>query len=94
MFLAIAGKIVIGIEILLLLAWAYSMFLKPNGTDPAGQGIAAGMLMGFAAYIAIQVFLLLSGKTWAAVMLLIMAAIPICIVTVMLMKEYQANRGR
>lgn len=91
MGLLIAGKIAIALEVILLLIWAYSIFLKPNGTDPAGQGIAVVFLLGLAAYIAIGVFLLLYGRVWSQVLVLVMAAIPLAIVVIGLMKEYGKN---
>jgi hypothetical protein len=93
MILFIAGKIVIGIQIILLLVWVYSLFGSPNGTDPAGQGTAFTLLIGFASYIAVGVFLLLTKRTWPMISVLIMAAIPITIVVSMWIKEWQ-NRER
>lgn len=36
----IAGFTIILLEIVLLLIWVYSIFIKPNGTDPAGKEMA------------------------------------------------------
>lgn len=88
MILYTVCKIAIAIQVLLLVAWAYSL-LRPNGTDPAGQGIAIGLLLGMAVYIVGGVMLVRTGKTWAMVVSLIMAAIPIIIVATMLAKEVQ-----
>ena len=88
MILFNAGVVAIALQIILLLIWAYSIFLKPNGTDPAGQGIAMGFLLGLAGYIALAILLLLSRKTWCMVLVLVMAAIPLAIVIIGLVKEY------
>ncbi|MCG2613386.1 hypothetical protein LZZ85_03805 [Terrimonas sp. NA20] len=87
MILFIAGQIAIGIQVILLLVWAYSMFGSTNGTDPAGQGTAFTLLIGFASYIAIAIFLLLTKKTGPMVGALAMSALPITIVIVMWLKE-------
>ena len=87
MILFIAGEVVITIQIILLLIWAYSLFGSPNGTDAAGGGIAFTLLIGFASYIVIAVFLLLTKKTWPMIGVLIMAILPISIVVVMWLKN-------
>lgn len=87
MILYIAGEIVIAIQVILLLVWAYSMFGSPNGTDPAGEGIAFTLLIGFASYIVIAVFLLLTKRTWPMISVLLMAVLPISIVAVMWLKN-------
>ncbi|MET0465482.1 MAG: hypothetical protein ABW007_20145 [Chitinophagaceae bacterium] len=91
MILFIAGQIAIGIQIILLLAWAYSMFGPANGTDPAGQGTAFTLLIGFASYIAIAIFLLVTRRTGPMIGVLIMAAIPITITITMWAKERQRS---
>ena len=87
MILLIAGKIVIGLQIILLLVWVYSIFLSPNGTDPAGEGTAIVLLLGMAAYIAIGIGLLMTGKTWALILVLVMAALPLGIAVTELVKN-------
>lgn len=94
MILLIAGKIVIGLQIVLLLIWAYSIFLTPNGTDPAGGGTAIVLLLGMAAYIATGVALLMSGKTWALVIVLVMAALPLGIAINELVKNYRSDQAQ
>jgi len=88
MSLFIAGMVAIALEVILLLIWAYSIFLKPNGTDPAGQGTAIVFLLALAGYIVAGVLLLLSKKFWPMVLVLVMAAIPLGIVIIGLVKEY------
>lgn len=92
MLLYTIGKFAIGLQIILLLVWAYSLFAQPNGTDPAGAGTAMVLLLGFAGYIAVGLFLLLTKKFWPQIIVLVMAAIPMIIVTTMLLQEW-ANRG-
>lgn len=92
MNLFIAGKIAIALELILLLVWAYSIFLKPNGTDPAGKGIAVVFLLCLAGYIAAGILLLLSKRFWPMVLVLVMAAIPLAIVIIGLIKEYGSAR--
>jgi hypothetical protein len=87
-----AGQIAIALEIILLLVWAYHIFLKPNGTDPAGKGIAMLFLLGLAGYIAGSTVLLLLRKTWSIWLVLIMAAIPLAIVIIGLWKEYGTKK--
>ncbi len=87
MILYIAGKIAIAIQVILLLAWAYNLFGSVNTTDPAGEGIAFTLLIGFASYIVIAVFLLLTKKAWPMVGVLVMAIIPVSIFIVMWLKN-------
>ncbi|MBO9659429.1 MAG: hypothetical protein J7527_11445 [Chitinophagaceae bacterium] len=92
MILFIAGEIVIAIQIVLLLVWAYSLFGSPNGTDAAGEGIAFTLLIGFASYIVIAVFLLLTKRTWPMIGVLLMAVLPISIVLIMWLKNAKQKR--
>lgn len=94
MLLYTIGKIAIALQIILLAAWAYSLLIKTNGTDPAGKGTAMVLLLGFAGYIAIGVLLLLTKRFWPNIIMLIMAAIPIIIIVSMLVQEYGANADR
>lgn len=91
MMLYTIGKIAIGLQIILLLVWAYSLLIMPNGTDAAGKGTAMVLLLGFGGYIAIGVLLLLTKKFWPQIIMLVMAAIPLVIIITMLVKEFAAN---
>ncbi|MEI9943330.1 MAG: hypothetical protein WDN26_03845 [Chitinophagaceae bacterium] len=84
----IAGWICIALEILLLLIWVYSIFFTTNGTDPAGRGTATVFVIGLCIYIAASILLLLMGKTWSVVLVLVMAGIPLAIVCIGLGKKY------
>jgi len=90
----IAGCIVIILEIILLLIWAYNIFLSPNGTDPAGKGLAMVFLFGLIGYIGAGILLLLLRQTWSALLVLIMAAIPLGIVIIGLWKQYGTARKK
>jgi hypothetical protein len=90
----IIGCIAITLEIILLLIWIYQIFLSPNGTDPAGQGIAMVFLLGLIAYIAGGIALLLLRQTWSMLLVLIMAAIPLGIVGIGLWKQYGTGRKK
>lgn len=92
MVLYTIGKIAIALQIILLLVWAYSLLIRPNGTDPAGEGTAMVLLLGFAGYIAIGILMLLTKRFWPTVLMLVMAAIPLVIVTSMLLQEL-SNKG-
>lgn len=88
------GKIAIALQIVLLLVWAYSLLIMPNGTDPAGRGTAMVILLGFAGYIAVGVLLLLTKKLWPQIIVLVMAVIPLTIIITMLVKEFAANADK
>lgn len=92
MVLFTIGKIAIGVQIILLLVWTYSLFIRPNGTDPAGEGTAIVLLLGFAGYIAIGVLMLLTKRFWPMVLMLMMATVPVIIITSMLLQEW-SNKG-
>ena len=94
MLLYTIGKVAIGLQIILLLVWAYSLLILPNGTDPAGRGTAMVLLLGFAGYIAVGVLLLLTKKMWPQIIVLVLAAIPITIIITMLVKEAAANADK
>ena len=83
-----AGWIAIGLEIVLLLIWIYSIFFQPNGTDPAGKGTAMVFVIGLGIYIAGSALLLQMGRTWSVVLALVMAGIPLAIVVIGLWKKY------
>lgn len=93
MNLLIAGKVAIALQIILLLIWAYSIFLSPNGTDPAGRGIAMVFLLGLVGYIVLGIFFLRLQKKWSLILVLVMAAIPLFIVIIGLIKEYGHRRS-
>ena len=91
--MVIAGWIVVLLEIVLLLIWFYSIFIKSNGTDPAGKGIAIVFLLGLIAYIIGGILLIWIGKAWSLILVLVMGAIPLGIVLIGLWKQY-GNRKR
>lgn len=89
-----AGYIVISLEIVLLLIWFYSIFIKTNGTDPAGKGMAIVFLLGLILYIVAGIVLVWIGKTWSLVLVLIMGAIPLGIVLIGLWKQYGNRKSQ
>ena len=91
--MVIAGWTVVFLEIVLLLIWIYSIFIKPNGTDPAGKGMAIVFLLGLIAYIIAGAALVWIGKSWSLVLVLLMGAIPLGIVLIGLWKQY-GNRKK
>lgn len=84
----IAGWIAIALELLLLLIWIYSIFFKPNGTDPAGRGIAMGFVLALCIYIGVGILFMFLQKTWSMILTLVMAAIPLAVVVIGLWKHY------
>ncbi|HEX2533408.1 MAG TPA: hypothetical protein VHK69_06715 [Chitinophagaceae bacterium] len=87
MYLFYAGTAAIGIQSLLLLVWAYHLLLKPNGTDPAGGGIALFILLIAAGYIAVQAVLLSTGKFWPSVAVLALFALPVALLVRMYLRS-------
>lgn len=92
--MVIACWTVIFLEIVLLLIWFYSIFIKPNGTDPAGKGIAIVFLLGLIAYIIGGILLVWIGNTWALILVLVMGAIPLAIVLIGLWKQYGNRKSQ
>ena len=92
--MVIASWTVICLEAVLLLIWVYSIFIKPNGTDPAGKGIAIVFLLGLIAYIIAGVFLVWIGKNWSLILVLVMGAIPLGIVLIGLWKQYGQRKNQ
>ena len=92
--MVIAGWTVIFLEILLLIIWVYSIFIKQNGTDPAGKGIAIVFLLGLIAYIIGGILLIWVGRNWSLILVLIMGAIPLGIVLIGLWKQYGNRKNQ
>ena len=92
--MVIAGWTVIALEILLLIIWVYSIFIKPNGTDPAGKGIAIVFLLGLITYVIVGIVLIGLGKNWSLILALVMGAIPLWIVLVGLWKQYGHRKNQ
>ena len=92
--MVIASWTVICLEAVLLLIWVYSIFIKPNGTDPAGKGIAIVFLLGLIAYIIGGILLVWIGKTWSLILVLVMGAIPLAIVLIGLWKQYGNRKSQ
>lgn len=88
----LAGWIAIALEIILLLIWINSIFFTRNGTDAAGRGIAMVFVLLLSAYIGGGVLLMLTHRAWAIVTVLIMAAIPLTIVIIGLVKHYGSSK--
>jgi hypothetical protein len=87
----ITAWVAIILEIVLLLIWVYSIFFQPNGTDPAGRGMAMVFVIGLCAYIGGGILLLLLQRTWSTVIVLVMACLPLAIVAIGLVKHYAGN---
>jgi hypothetical protein len=87
----IAVWIVIVLEIILLLIWAYQLFFSSNATDPAGSGIAQFLVILSAGYIGLGIYFMTLQKNWATVVALIMGLIPIAAVGYMLIKNYSSR---
>jgi hypothetical protein len=81
------GVITISLDIFLLLIWGYNMFLRPNGTDPAGSGIALGLLLACALYFAGAILLIRTEKNGLMVLALGMAVMPMLLLGNMILKE-------
>ena len=92
--MVIAGSIIIFLEVVLLLIWVYSIFIKPNGTDPAGKGMAIVFLLGLIVYIIAGVLLVWIGKGWSLVLVLVMGAIPLGIVLIGLWKQHGHRKSK
>jgi hypothetical protein len=92
--MVIAGWTVIFLEILLLIIWTYSIFIKPNGTDPAGKGIAIVFLLGLIACIIGGILLIWVGRNWSLILVLIMGAIPLGMVLIGLWKQYGNRKNQ
>ena len=87
-----AGWIAILLEIILLITWIYNIFFKPNGTDPAGKGLAIAFVLGLILYIAIGIVLMLVQRTWSIVLVLMMASVPVVIVLIGVSRQYPTKR--
>lgn len=83
-----AGWIIIILEITLLLVWIYSIFLKKNGTDPAGKGIAIVFLLGLIFYVIAGIVLMLVGRGWSIILVFLMGLLPLGFVIMGLWKQY------
>ena len=88
MNLFIAGWTAVVLEIILLLIWIYSVFFTRNGTDPAGKGLATVFIIGLGIYIAAGVVLMLLQRSWSIILVLVMAAVPLALVIIGLLKKY------
>jgi hypothetical protein len=88
-----AGWLAIVLEVVLLLIWVYSVFGPGNGTDPAGRGMAQVFLLGLLAYIAAGVVLMLVKDVRCTVAVLVMAAVPLTLVVIGLVKYYSSSRN-
>ena len=92
--MVIASWIVIILEIFLLLVWVYSIFIKPNGTDPAGRGTAMVFVIGLVLYIVAGMALVWAGKTWSYILAIVMGVVPMYFVAKGLWKEYGPSRKK
>jgi glucan phosphoethanolaminetransferase (alkaline phosphatase superfamily) len=89
-----AAWTVIILEIALLLVWIYSIFIKTNGTDPAGKGTAMVFVIGLILYIVAGMVLVWAGRTWSLVLAIVMGVVPMMIVAKGLWKEYGPSGKR
>lgn len=90
----IASWTVIIFEMALLLVWVYSIFIKTNGTDPAGRGTAMVFVIGLILYIVAGMCLIWVGKTWSLILAIVMGIVPMSILVIGLWKEYGPSRNK
>lgn len=89
-----AGWITICLEIALLLVWVYSIFIRKNGTDPAGKGMAMVFLLCLILYVVAGIILMSIGTVWSLLLVLMMGLLPLSIVFIGLWKEYGPSRDK
>lgn len=70
-----AGYVALGLEILLLLVGIIAT-MNNSGNDPAGRGMAQGIIVLYLIYIGIHWLMLLSGNRYCAMAVIAMAAVP------------------
>ena len=91
--LASAGWIAIAIEVVILLFWVYSVFGPRSGADAAGKGLEEVFIIGLLAYIGALVILMLVRDIRCTVAVLVMAAVPLTLVIIGLVKYSSSSRG-
>jgi hypothetical protein len=82
----------IALEILLFFAWLYNLYGPGNGTDPAGRGIGLCFTLALGGYILAGAGLMFLPVGWGVVTVIVMAALPLAIVVIGLIKWLTPRR--
>ena len=86
------GPPALRIALLLFFAWLYNLYGPGNGTDPAGRGIGLCFTLALGGYILAGAGLMFLPVGWGVVTVIVMAALPLAIVVIGLIKWLTPRR--